>query len=89
MGVFQRKKSLLAPKVFGMSRGNLHDRLEKLEASACRAASGRCRECALRPQDNGYLVVDDNDPAGHIPQVCPQCGRSTKIHVRLVYEGRG
>jgi rubrerythrin len=48
---------------------------------------GRCQECGLRPQDNGYIVVDDNDPAGHIPGVCPECGRSTKIHIRVVYEG--
>ena len=48
---------------------------------------GRCQECGLRPQDNGYMVVDDNDPAGHIPGVCPECGRSTKVHIRVVYEG--
>ena len=48
---------------------------------------GRCQECGLRPQDNGYIVVDDNDPAGHIPEVCPECGRTTKIHIRVVYEG--
>ena len=47
----------------------------------------RRQECGLRPQDNGYIVVDDNDPAGHIPEVCPECGRSTKIHIRVVYEG--
>ena len=48
---------------------------------------GRCQECGLRPQDNGYIVVDDNDPAGHIPGVCPECARSTKIRIRVVYEG--
>ena len=48
---------------------------------------GRCQECGLRPQDNGYIVVDDNDPAGHIPEVCPECGRTAKIHIRVVYEG--
>jgi hypothetical protein len=48
---------------------------------------GRCQECGLRPQDNGYIVVDDNDPAGHIPGVCPECGRSTQIYIRVVYEG--
>jgi hypothetical protein len=48
---------------------------------------GRCQGCGLRPQDNGYIVVDDNDPAGHIPEVCPECGRSTKIHLVVVYEG--
>jgi hypothetical protein len=48
---------------------------------------GRCQACGLRPQDHGYMVVDDNDPAGHIPGVCPECGRSTKVHIRVVYEG--
>jgi hypothetical protein len=70
-----------------MSRGNISSRLEKLEASTRSGPSGRCPECGLRPQDNGYIVVDDNDPAGHIPEVCPECGRSTKIHIRVVYEG--
>jgi hypothetical protein len=70
-----------------MSRGNISSRLEKLEASARSGQSGRCPGCDLRPQDNGYIVVDANDPAGHIPEVCPECGRSTKIHIRVVYEG--
>jgi hypothetical protein len=70
-----------------MSRGNISSRLERLEASARSGQSGRCPVCGLRPQDNGYIVVDDNDPAGHIPEVCPECGRSTKIHIRLVFEG--
>ena len=59
-------------------------RLRRLEE---RSRGGRCQECVLRPQDNGYIVVDDNDPAGHIPEVCPECGRTTKIHIRVVYEG--
>ena len=59
-------------------------RLRRLEE---RSRGDRCQECGLRPQDNGYIVVDDNDPAGHIPEVCPECRRSTKIHIRLVYEG--
>jgi hypothetical protein len=70
-----------------MSRGNISSRLEKLEASARSGPSGRCLQCGLMPQDKGYLVVDDIDPAGHIPGVCPECGRSTKIHIRVVYEG--
>ena len=70
-----------------MSRGNISSRLDKLEASTRSGPSGRCPECRLRPQDNGYIVVDDNDPAGHIPEVCPECRRSTKIHIRVVYEG--
>ncbi len=38
-------------------------RLRHLEE---RSRGGRCQECGLRPQDNGYIVVDDNDPAGHM-----------------------
>jgi hypothetical protein len=70
-----------------MSRGNVSSRLKRLEASARSGPSGRCKQCALRPPDKGYIVVDDNDPAGHLPEVCPECGRSTKIRIRLVYEG--
>jgi len=72
-----------------MSRGNISSRLEKLEASARSSPSGRCPQCGLMPQDNGYLVVDDIDPAGHISDVCSECGRSTKIHIRLIYVGEG
>jgi hypothetical protein len=70
-----------------MSGGNFSSRLERLEAAARSGPSGQCPECVLRPQDNGYLVVDDNDPAEHIPDVCSECGRSSKIHIRVVYEG--
>jgi hypothetical protein len=70
-----------------MSRGNISSRLEKLESSARSGPSGRCPQCGLMPQDKGYIVVDDNDPARHIPELCPECGRSTKIHIRVVYEG--
>jgi hypothetical protein len=66
-----------------MSRGNVSSRLERLEASARSGPSGRCQQCGLRPPDKGYIVVDDNDPAGHLPEVCPKCGRSTKIHIRV------
>ena len=62
----------------------IKNRLKYLEQYS---RGGRCQECGLRPQDNGYIVVDDNDPAGHLPEVCPECGRSTKIHIRVVYEG--
>jgi rRNA maturation protein Nop10 len=62
----------------------IKSRLRRLEEYM---RGGRCPECGLRPQDNGYMVVDDNDPARHIPEVCPECGRSTKIHIRVVYEG--
>jgi hypothetical protein len=70
-----------------MSRGNISSRLEKLEASARSGPSGRCPECGLMPQDKGYIVLCGNDPVGHIPEVCPECRRSTKIHIRVVYSG--
>jgi hypothetical protein len=66
---------------------HIKTRLRHLEE---RSRGGLCQECGLRPQDNGYIVVvDDYDPAGHIPEVCPECGRRTKIHIRVVYEGEG
>jgi len=71
-----------------VSRGNVSSRLKRLETSTRSGPSGRCPECGLGPQDNGYLVVDDNDPEGHIPEVCPECGRSTRIHIRVTYEGQ-
>jgi hypothetical protein len=70
-----------------MSRGNISSRLERLEASARSGSSGRCFVCGLGQRETGYIVVDDTDPAGHLPEVCPECGRSTKIHIRLVSEG--
>ena len=35
----------------------------------------------------GYIVLCGNDPAEHLPEVCPECRRSTKIHIKVVYEG--
>jgi hypothetical protein len=74
-----------------MSRGNVSSRLERLEASARSGPSGpsggRCPECALGPQERGYMVLCGNDPAPHLPEVCPKCARATKIHIRMVYEG--
>ena len=70
-----------------MSRGNISSRLEKLEASARSGASG-CPECGLGPQETGYIVLCGNDPAKHLPEVCPECGRSIKIHIRVTYEGQ-
>jgi hypothetical protein len=70
-----------------MSRGNVSSRLERLEASARSGPSGRCPECGLGPQETGYIVLCGNDPAEHLPEVCPECGRSTKIRIKVVYEG--
>ena len=74
-----------------MSRGNLHRRLEKLEASACRAASGRCRECGLPPDGPGRIVlIDDGTPAEGFPddpeERCSRCGRPLWCVLRIVYD---
>jgi hypothetical protein len=70
-----------------MSRGNVSSRLERLEASARSGPSGRCPECGLGQRETGYIVLCGNDPAEHLPEVCPECGRSTKIRIKVVYEG--
>ena len=70
-----------------MSRGNVSSRLKRLETSTRSGPSGRCPECGLGPQDTGYIVLCENDPVPHLPQVCPDCGRTTKIHIRVTYEG--
>jgi len=70
-----------------MSRGNVSSRLERLEASARSGPSGRCPECGLWPRETGYIVLCGNDPAAHLPEVCPKCARATKIHIHMVYEG--
>jgi rRNA maturation protein Nop10 len=70
-----------------MSRGSVSSRLERLEASARSGLSGRCTECGLGPRETGYIVLCGNDPAEHLPEVCPECGRSTKIRIKVVYEG--
>ena len=71
-----------------MSRGNVSSRLERLEASTRSGPSGRCPQCGLWPREMGYIVLCGNDPAKHLPEVCPECGRSTKIHIRVTYEGQ-
>jgi ribosomal protein L37E len=88
------KKSLLTPKEFGMSRGNLHDRLEKLEASAWRAASGRCRECGLPPDGPGRIVAyEDGTPAVGFPddpaERCERCGRYLWCVIHIIYDEEG
>jgi rubrerythrin len=60
-------------------------RLRRVEAKA--SGSKRCPECALRPQDKGYIVVDDKDPVPELPEVCPECGRNTRLHIVVVEEG--
>ncbi len=63
----------------GRSKGKRPDRRADRQA-------GRCPGCGLRPQDKGHVVVDDKDPAPELSEVCPACGRNTKIHIRVVYE---
>jgi hypothetical protein len=70
-----------------MSRANISTRLEKLEASARSGPSGRCPVCGLGPQETGYIVLCGNNPAEHLPEVCSECRRTTKIHIRVVVEG--
>jgi hypothetical protein len=65
----------------------IKSRLRRVEASARKGPTGRCQGCGLRPHDKGYIVAYGNDPAPHIPEACPECGRSTKVHIRVVYEG--
>lgn len=62
-------------------------RLRRVEAATRKGPGGRCSECGLRPQDKGYIVVDGMDPVPHLPEVCPQCSRSTRLHIVVVYEG--
>jgi hypothetical protein len=60
-------------------------RLRRAEEKA--GGTLRCSGCGLRPQNKGYIVVDGNDPVPHIPEVCPKCGRSTRLHIVIVYDG--
>jgi hypothetical protein len=63
----------------------LASRLRRLEGHI--RGSGRNPGSGLRPHDKGYVVAYGNDPAAHVPEVCPECGRSTKVHISVVYEG--
>ena len=60
-------------------------RVRKLESSV--RGTRTCPGCGLRPRDKGHIVVDDKDPVPELPEVCPECGRDTKLHIRVVYEG--
>lgn len=67
--------------------GFIKSRLRRIE-SASRAVA-RCPGCRLRTQDRDYIVVDGKDPAPEVPEVCPECGRSTRLYIQVVYEGEG
>ncbi len=74
-----------------MSRGNLHRRLEKLEASARSGPSGRCPECGLSPHGPGRIVlIDEGSPEEGFPddpaKRCGSCGRPLWTVIRVVYE---
>ncbi len=64
---------------------SLNGRIGRLESSA--RGTSACPACGLRPRDSGHIVVDDKDPVPELPDVCPACGRDTKIRLRVVYEG--
>ena len=59
-------------------------RLRRLKEQSHR---GRCQGCGLRPQDGAYVVAYGNDPAAHVPEVCPEWGTSAKVYIRVVYDG--
>lgn len=63
----------------------IKSRLRRLEAASRQVR--RCPECGFRSQDRGYIVVDGNDPVPELPEVCPECGRYTRIHIVVVEEG--
>jgi len=74
-----------------MSRGNLHRRLERLEASARSGPSGRCPECGLQPPGPGHIVLfGEAAPCQTLPdnpeERCGSCGRPLWCVLRVVYE---
>jgi hypothetical protein len=84
--VCQVKKSLLTPKKFGMSRGNLSTRLENLEASARSNLMDRCPECALSPGEPRRIVIVEGDTEHDPHERCSVCGRFLWTTITLVYE---
>jgi hypothetical protein len=75
-----------------MSRGNVSSRLERLEASARSGPSGRCRECGLLPDGQGYIVlIDEKRPEesfdGDPDERCGRCGRYLWCVIEVVYDG--
>ena len=71
-----------------MGRGGIEGRLARLEASV--RGTSACPGCGLRPQDKGHIVVEGvvegEDPAPELPEVCPECGHRTRIRIRVEYE---
>ena len=64
---------------------SIKGRLRRAEAAV---VGGRCPGCKLRPQDKGHIVVEDKkgtrDPVPGLPEVCPECGRHTRIRIVVV-----
>ena len=64
----------------------IKSRIRRVEASL---GSGPCTECRLPPDGPGYIVVDGKDPVPQMPEICPKCGRNTRLHIVVVEEGEG
>jgi hypothetical protein len=67
----------------------IKSRLRRIETASRKGSGGACPECTLRPEDKGYIVVDGKDPAPEMPEVCPKCGRNTRLHIVVVYDEPG
>jgi rRNA maturation protein Nop10 len=75
---------------------SLRRRVERLEERGRYGVrGGRCPECGLRPQEKGYIVLEEEivgevrDPVPELPEVCARCGRSTRIRIVVVEESPG
>ena len=71
--------------------GSIENRLRRAEASV--RGPVRCPGCGLRPRDQGHIVVsgkvEGKDPAPGLPEVCPECGRSTRVRIVVQFEEEG
>jgi hypothetical protein len=70
--------------LYGAAMNFIRSRLRRLEK--LRRGRLRCPGCGLMLESKGYIVVDGNDPAPEVPEVCPECGRNTRLHIVVVYE---
>lgn len=70
----------------------IKSRLRRVEGKARRGPGARCPECGLRPQDKGYIVLDDRvlgevrDPVPALPETCPGCGRGTRMRIVVAWD---
>jgi len=58
---------------------HIHSRLRRLEATG-----EACPECYLKPKTPHVVYPGEQAPE---PPVCPSCGRSLGLVVRVVYDG--